>query len=131
VAFLPLVVSGCGGTWLDDSRNFERVFEFRKPPDVQVIHSYYWKSPQWSTEYRYFIALRPSSEFMGGLTSAEKMSQAIPDATAADSCGDKRPQWFLPKPIMSYEMWVAKHGATYLVFRDKADGTLFVCDERL
>jgi hypothetical protein len=131
VILLVLVLNGCGGTWVDDSRNFERVFGFSKPHDVDVIHSYYWKSPHWSTEYRYFIALQPSSKFTSGLTTPELMTSAIPDATAIDACGDKRPQWFLPKPLMSYEMWVSRRGAAYRVFRDKADGTLFVCDERL
>jgi hypothetical protein len=50
-----LVLTGCGGTWVDDKRNFDRVFGFGKIPDVQVVHSYYWKSPHWSTEYQYFI----------------------------------------------------------------------------
>jgi len=130
VVFLVLVLNGCGGTWVDDSRNFDRVFGFSRPPDVHVIHSYYWKSPHWSTEYRYFIALEPSSKFTNGLTSPELMTAAIPDATAIDACGDKRPQWFLPKPLISYEMWMSRSGA-YRVFRDKTDGTLFVCDERL
>jgi len=128
---LVLVLSGCGGTWVDDGRNFDRAFGFGKPPDVQVIHSYYWKSAHWSTEYRYFITLKPSSKFTTGLTSPELMRGAIPDAAAIDVCGDKRPQWFLPKPVMSYEMWVSRSGAAYRVFRDKTDGTLFVCDERL
>ncbi|PYU67967.1 MAG: hypothetical protein DMG49_17310 [Acidobacteria bacterium] len=131
VVLLVLVLNGCGGTWVDDSHNFERVFGFNKPADVHVIHSYYWKSSHWSTEYRYLIALRPSSKFTSGLTSPELMTAAIPDATAIDACGDKRPQWFVPKPFMSYEMWVSRRGAAYRVFRDKADGTLFVCDERL
>jgi len=108
VVLLVLVLNGCGGTWMDDSRNFERVFGFGKPPDVHVIHSYYWKSSHWSREYRYFIVLQPSSKFTSSLTSPELMTQAMPDATAIDACGDKRPQWFLPKPLTSYEMWVSR-----------------------
>jgi hypothetical protein len=131
VLLLVLVLSGCGGTWVDDSRNFDRVFGFSKPPDIHVIHSYYWKSPHWSTEYRYFIALEGSSRFTSGLTHPELMTPAIPDATDIDSCGDKRPAWFLPKPLISYEMWVPRGTTAYRVFRDKTEGTLFVCDERL
>ena len=128
---LVLFLNGCGGTWVDDGRNFDRVFGFSRPPEVHVIHSYYWKSPHWSSEYQYFMALQPSPKFRRGLTSPELMFAAIPNATATDACGDKRPAWFLPKPIMSYEMWVSRSRASYRVFRDKADGTLFVCDERL
>ena len=129
---LALVLTGCGGTWVDDRHNFDRVFGFNKPADVQVIHSYYWKSPHWSTEYKYFIALKPSPKFVEELTSPELMRKATSEETGIpDTCGDNAPQWFLPKVPTEYEMWVSRSGLTYRVFRDKMDGTLFVCDEQL
>ena len=128
---LLLVLIGCGGTWVDDQRNFERIFGFSQPPDVRVDHSYYWKSGHWSTEYRYFIALQSSAKFTSGLTSPDLMTAAVPDAAAADACGGQRPAWFLPKPATSYEMWVSKRGTGYRVFRDKESGALYVCDQRL
>jgi len=134
--FLPLfllllVLLSCGGTWVDDDGNFKRVFGFSKPPDVDVLHSYYWKSPHWSVEYRYFIALKVSAKFAAGLTSAELMIPVAPDGTVLGSCGDKRPPWFLPKALTNYDVWIPKAATGYRVFRDKADTTLFLCDERL
>jgi len=83
------------------------------------------------SEYSYFIALESSPKLVAGLTSAEQMAAVAPDEKLLDSCGDKRSAWFLPKPIGNYEVWLSKAGGGYRLFRDKADGTLFLCDERL
>jgi hypothetical protein len=131
LVLLLLVLPSCGGTWIDDDGNFRRVFGFSTPEDVKVLHSYYWKSAHWSAEYRYFISLKASSKFTSGLTSSELMISAVPDGTLSNLCGDERPQWFLPKSLADYEVWAPKAATGYHVFRDKADGTLFLCDERL
>jgi hypothetical protein len=129
VFMLPL--SGCGGTWVDDESNFKRIFGFDKPNDVQILHSYYWKSPHWSTEYQYYIALRSSNSFTSGLTAAQLMSPAVPDKDALARCGGNLPPWFVSKPLSHYQMWIAKSSARYRVFRDQDDNTLYVCDELL
>jgi len=38
---------------------------------------------------------------------------------------------FLPKPLGNYDAWIPKEAAGYRVFRDKADGALFLCNRRL
>lgn len=129
---LVAVLAGCsGGIWVDDAGNFKRVFGFNQPGDVKVLHSYYWKSLHWTVEYSYFIALEASQKFAARLTSGEQMTAVAPEEKLLDSCGGKRPQWFLPKPLASYEAWFPKAGSGYRVFRDKTDGTLFLCDQRL
>jgi hypothetical protein len=125
-----LVLTGCGGTWIDDDRNFNRVFDFDKPNDVGMVHSYYWKSSHWSTEYRYFIALRAPLKFVEGLTDTRLMTPATPNDEMLSSCGEK-PQWFLPRPLNNYQAWIPKSDDGYRLFWDKADSTLFVCDQRL
>lgn len=131
VVGLTFVLAGCGGTWVDDAGNFKRVFGISQPPDVRVVHSYYWKSPHWSTEYRYFIAIHASSKFSIGLTSSEVATAVAPDTAVLDRCGSDRPQWFLPKALEHYEMWIPKAAGDYRMFRDKANGVLFVCDQQL
>lgn len=130
VFLLLLIAAGCGGTWVDDPANFKRVFGFNKPDDVTVLHSYYWKSRHWSTEYRYFIAVQPSPKFVSGLTSGELMIPTKPEPSLLESCGS-RPLWFLPKPPESYDAWLPKRQMGYRAFRDRTDGTLFVCDQQL
>ncbi len=125
-----LILAGCGGTWIDDGRTFDRVFGFGKPRDVSIVHSDYWKSSHWSTEYRYFTALRAPLKFVGGITDARVMIPRTPEETMAASCGDK-PQWFLPGSLANYQVWIPKRDDRYLVFRNKSDGTLFVCGQRL
>lgn len=126
-----LILGGCGGTWVDDQDNFKRIFGFDKPFDVEVRHSYYWKSPHWSTEYRYYIALRGSIKFASGLTTPQVMIPAVPDTSALAVCGSDPPRWFLSKPLSHYAMWTPKNSGKYRVFRDEDDGTLYVCDEQL
>ncbi len=126
-----LLIGGCGGTWVNDESNFKRIFGFDKPEDVQVQHSYYWKSAHWSSEFRYYIALRGSTRFANGLTAAQVMNPAIPDTGALEGCGDNPPQWFVSKPLSHYEMWTPKNLSRFRVFRDKDDGTIYVCDEQL
>ena len=130
VILILVCVAGCGGTWVDDPGNFRRVFGFNQPDEVTVLHSYYWKSPHWTTEYSYFIAMQPSSKFLAGLTSNELMVPAKPEPKLLESCGT-RPTWFLPKPLASYEVWLPKIQMGYRAFRDRTDGTLFVCDQQL
>jgi hypothetical protein len=124
-------MTGCGGTWVDDEGNFNRVFGFDKPNEVQVLHSYYWKSPHWSTEYQYYIALRASTKFASGLTAAQLMSPATPNSDMREQCGSNPPQWFVSKPPSHYQMWIPKNSDQYRVFQDKDDGIIYVCDERL
>ena len=132
VVGLACFLASCGGTWVDDAGNFKRVFGFSKPPDVRVVHSYYWKSAHWNTEYRYFIALQgSSSKFSGGLISSALVTAVAPDETVLGRCGTERPHWFLPKPLSAYEAWIPKTTGEYRIFRDKADGALFVCDQQL
>jgi hypothetical protein len=131
VTAILLISGGCGGTWVDDEGNFKRIFGFDKPTDVQIQHSYYWKSPHWSTEYQYFIALRGSPKFVSGLTAAQLVSPAIPDTSALEVCGSNPPRWFLSKPLNNYQMWTPKNSDKYRVFQDKDDGTIYACDERL
>jgi hypothetical protein len=128
---LLIPATSCGGTWVDDGGNFKRVFGFGRPDDVRVVHSYYWKSPHFFAEYSYFIALQASQKFSSGLTAAQLMTPAPPDSALLESCGHKRPPWFLPKSLGSYDAWLPNAKAGYRVFRDKSDGTLFVCDQQL
>jgi hypothetical protein len=63
------------------------------------------------------------------IISAETMTSVSPKTF--DACGSKKPEWFLPKAMPNYDAWVPKASSGYRVFRDKIDGRLFVCDERI
>jgi hypothetical protein len=65
------------------------------------------------------------------LTSSELMTVVVPNSAVLDICGGEHPRWFLPKPLGNYDVWVPKAAEGYRVFRDRADGALFLCDQRL
>jgi len=96
VALLGILAS-CGGTWVEDGGNFKRVFGFSKPPEVTVLHSYYWKSPHWSVEYSYFIVLQASPKFVAGVTSSDLMTAVAPDGAALNICGGRMAQVVPPE----------------------------------
>lgn len=131
-AWVALWALGCGGTWNDDPQNFERIFRVEQPADVQVIRSHFWRSAHWSYEYRYFIALKPNESFLSQLTGPAQMTPTSPSKHLLEACWPEPPAWFLPKPISDYDAWIPVAAeAQYRVFRDRDNGTVFVCDMQL
>jgi len=45
------------GTWQDDPENWKRVFGIGHKEKITEIHSYYWRSPNFTVEYEYFFEL--------------------------------------------------------------------------
>ena len=134
----PLIVSfllltGCGGEWIDDKGNFKRVFGFDKPAEVRVIRSYYWKSSHWSVEYKYYIELETPSSFFDHLTDPKLMDSSTAEIAARADCtaNSSKPSWFLSKPLNEYQAWIPKGKSDYRLFREKPDGKLFICAMRL
>jgi hypothetical protein len=73
------------------------------------------------------------TKFVEGRTDARLAVPAMPDPTALDSCGDKKPEWFLPKPLTNDQAWKPKTKTNdgYGIYRDKGNCTLVVCDQQL
>jgi hypothetical protein len=59
LTFFPLQAASkqTAGTWEDDPKNWFRAFNEQTPPDVQVLHSKYWKSDHFTYEYIYFFEI--------------------------------------------------------------------------
>jgi hypothetical protein len=121
--------TGCSNTWIDDDGNFRRVFGYDKPPDVQIVHSYYWQKPRWSggREYRYFFAQRGPDGMRDVMGKDKSMNLEQPDSRARYGCGGSPPSWFVSKSPDHYEMWVMKDWSGGRVFRDKDDSTWYRC----
>ena len=128
-------MSGCVFTRVDAPGNFERIFGFDKPPDVQVVHSYYHKSPDWihPSDFRWYIALHGTGNSSSDPTMWGTVKAATPTDADRKQCGPEPPDWFVPKPVSHYEMWIPiddgpfkDHGGAR-EFRDKDDGTLYYC----
>ena len=127
---------GCGvfssGTWEDDPGNWERAFRSKKPDDVVVLHSKYWRSPHWTYEFQYFFEVQRNGEFQKRLFTHNPLVRLQGgDAVRAkrDFFGEA-PDWFAPKPIDEYEIWVYadEPRGNFRLFVDKRTGHLFLTD---
>jgi hypothetical protein len=124
--FSMFLTLGCGKTWVDDDKNFERSFGFEKPPSIQVVHSYYRENINvLGTKHKsYFIAFRS----LDGKFDPSKMEMnEEPGTRSRFGCAPNPPSWFVPKSPDRYQMWVSKDWAGVRAFRDKDDGTIYQC----
>jgi hypothetical protein len=127
---LAMLGAGCGyfsnGTWEDDPKNFKRAWGVPKPADVQMVHSWYWRSPHWTREEAYFFEFRKHDAFFQGFVSANSLERVFPTPTdLLQRFTFAPPAWFLPKPLDAYETWSAKRCDAWLL-RDKATGEIFI-----
>jgi hypothetical protein len=124
--------TSCGylqsGTWEDDPKNWERIYSVKKPEDIRVIHSWYWRSPHWSLEQEFFIEIEYNDQVLKSFFSKGNLEQ-IKNGNALKIESDldqNKPKWFSPKTNDQYEIWVsAELGDDFMLFIDKKSGHLF------
>ncbi len=127
---------GCGyvksGTWTDSPKNWNRAFRSTKPPDVVVVHSYYWRSPHWSYEFEYFFHIKSNDALKHQLLTANELVQVYTNNAEqyGPHCFNEKPAWFIPKPADTYEHWAYRtdSNSNFRVFIDKENGDLFLTD---
>ena len=134
-----LTAQGCGyfrsGEWSDDPGNWSRAFRSTKPDDVVVLHSYYWRSPHWTFEFRYFFEIEKNASLRQQLFARNNLQRLEGEgaARAKNDSGEGGPSWFAPGTGDNYEIWVYKdepHGH-FVVLLDKASGAMFLTDYQL
>ena len=120
------------GTWENDSGNWERAFQSAKPNDVRILHSYYWRSPHWSDEFQYFFEIERNDQLKQQLFTKNKLTQLEgSEALAAKTkFFGEAPEWFTPKPIDSYNVWIYEKTprGNFRVFIDDETGNMFLTD---
>lgn len=136
VACLVLVgFCGChkSGTWENDPGNWKRAFGTLPPKQIQVLHSYYWRSPHFTREEEWIFHIKAPASFHEEWLAAYKVRH--PDATELQSLNNlktRNPSWFVPKPFSEYEIWVLAEGAVrnFAMFVDQTNGEFFVTDSQ-
>jgi hypothetical protein len=127
-----LLLTACSsGTWEDDSKNWERIYNQDKPDNVNVIHSWYWRSSHWSYEYEFYIETDSNKQILESFISKADLVQ-IEDPTKVPTYElfpDDKPKWFVPKPLDKYEVWTGN--GFFKLFIDKETGHLYWCDSQL
>lgn len=122
--------SGGSGSWDDDANNWSRAFDGRQlPPEVKVAHSRYWKSPHFTYEAEYFFEFTAPQEFLDAWIAGQHLVPTQPTEENTPPYFEK-PDWFTPKAIGDYEMWLPKDDphCKFRIYRDRSTGTLFVTD---
>ena len=139
ITLLLLIVlgnAGCGyvkaGTWEDDPGNWSRALQSTKPSDVEVIHSWYWRSPHWSYEFEYFFEIRPNAKLKEQLFGKNRLQQVTGEEATKikkNLFGDV-PTWFAPKDVTEYEVWVFEEepNSNFKILIDKKSGETFLND---
>ena len=136
---LLLSLNGCGyftsGTWENDPDNWGRAFQSKKPDDVVVLHSKYWRSPHWTYEFQYFFEIEHNDKLRERLFTQNKLIEleGKDAAEAKDKFSSEFPKWFAPKPASKYEIWVYADDPTgnFEIFIDKETGNLFLTDRQV
>lgn len=138
IAILAVVLlTGCheSGTWKDDARNWKRIFRVAKPDDITVVHSWFWRSPHFTYEFEYFLQVQKHAAFQKRLLTMDPMVEVLgeKELQEATAWSQHRPEWFAPKPVVHYQVWVYSN-APNISFRlliDRETGDLFLSDMQL
>lgn len=109
--------------------NWSRAFDGqRQPPSVKVLHSRFWKSPHFTYEAEYFFELTAPAQFLTDWITFQKL---VPTQPTQENVPPyfKKPEWFTPKSLGNYEMWLPSGGpCKFRIYRERATGTLYVTD---
>lgn len=136
IYLLLSLCSGCSllssGTWEDDADNWKRAFQSIQPDDVVVLHSWYWRSPHWTYEFEYFFEIECNAALTEQLFTENKLIQLDSEdaVIAKDNFFNDPPEWFAPKAVDEYEIWVFEDQPerNFRVLIDKETCTLFLAE---
>lgn len=106
----------------------------KKPDDVIVHHSQYWRSPHWSYEFEYYFEIQSNEELRQQLFSRNQLMKLDSQGVVSEKkkCFSDCPDWFAPKAADKYDVWVFEDqpDRNFRVFIDKETGTLFITDNQ-
>jgi hypothetical protein len=105
-----LLLAGCGyissGEWSDDPQNWSRAFGESRPADgIEIVHSWYMRTPHWTAEFAWFFELQISETVRGQILKNPELKR-IEGAARGDvrqRMFSKQPEWFLPKSLDAYD----------------------------
>ena len=113
------------GTWHDDPKNWNRAFGQDPPEGVSVVHSYYWESDHFTHEFIYFFEVKASHQWLEAFLRERKAEPVAPqNARRFEVHYDGTPDWFVPDPIESYDVW-DKPGYHGSIWEKKSDGHIY------
>ncbi len=82
-----------------------------------MIHSYYWRSDHFTTEYIYFFEITASPQWRESfIKQREAGSVAASNARSFEVGYDKTPAWFVTAPVENFHVWdrPGYHGSVWM-----------------
>lgn len=126
-----LALAAChrSGTWSDDPKNFERAWGQAAPRELQIRHSWYWRSAHFTREEAFYFQFARHAALMRGFIAENRLQPLAAGAsvTVSDYSCFSRPTWFAPKPMAAYNVWVTPADASRaLILEDRSTGDFFI-----
>ena len=120
---------------MDDSKNWKRAFHDSKPPKgVTIVHSLYRCESYVPREEDWVFELKLTPEVRKMILDKHGFKHPeSDDAWMIEALKKEQPDWFLPKPMENYEVWIwAIDSCTFEgAFEDKQSGNFFVAGAQL
>jgi hypothetical protein len=131
-----LFFPNCGiiksGSWDDDEKNWNRVFNENTPKDIKIIHSYYSCGPYFILyEGSYIFQIKASDNYLKELINDPflRKSDITDNVNLLARFGSVNREWFPKKELSHYDVWIAKEGnSNYMVYIDKHSNLIFISD---
>ena len=129
---LLVLVTACGyfrsGTWEDDRKNYRRAFGASPPDSVEVVRSWYWRSPHFTREEAYYFAFVGNAGLAEAFAAANGMTEIGSEGLGASEFCFERPQWFAPGDFDSYSVWADPERRRLILRREGTDRVfLYAC----
>jgi hypothetical protein len=137
VYLLFSLISSCGyftsGTWENDNKNWSRAYNSPLPDSIELLHSWYWRSPHWTLEQAMFFEIKYNKGVKDKFLSDTTLLLLPQSDTITISLFDERPKWFLPKPYRFYKIWKSSKDDFdhFILFEDCLNGDLYWTDYQL
>lgn len=131
LAVLACASAGCheSGSWSDDPGNWKRALMCEQPAGVEVLRSWVWRSPHWTSEYEWYFELRSDAALAPiDIVDAGLRPASVEEADAALGWLASPPEWFAPLELAEYEAWIATrpgHGNLVLLV-ERGTGRVFL-----
>lgn len=121
------------GEWRDDPLDWQRAFGEKKPADVEVRHSWFWRSAHWSYEFRYAFEVAPNAQLRDRLVRERSLRSLEPNELGTLHPPGVDEAWFAPGDAADYAVWWPRDGirSEFVLLEHRPTGTLYVADQEL
>lgn len=124
-ALLIILFSSCGGTYENDDIVWEKAFNEEKPDEINLSHSYFWKSSHWTYECIIYMEIGYNQKWLLSKIKEYKMDATLDFTKAGIGLFDERPHWFAPKTEENYILFKSKVSPELMILLDKKTNVMY------